>query len=329
MEKRERLETTLTGERADRVPVALWRHFPGDDQRAVDLAKAIIAFQNTWDFDFIKIVPSNTYSIVDYGVQEWWQGNLEGKRDIIKPLITRSLDWTELRRLDPTRGSLGQQAETIQYIDNYFSGKVPIILTIPSPLTQALHLAGEETLTRNMRTHTDRLKTGLGTLTDNLLRYIDSLRKLPLAGIALELETANYDFMSPIEYDMLGRPYDLKLLGALPSNWWLNIITITGKAPMLTELADYPVQVISWEDQDGITSLNKGKAIFSGTVCCGVGRWNSIHNGMPGEVRNQVQESIREAYGLRLIISTSSPLIITSPRSNIRMVRQVVEDMLI
>jgi uroporphyrinogen decarboxylase len=33
MDKRERLHATLRGEAVDRVAVALWRHFPVDDQR--------------------------------------------------------------------------------------------------------------------------------------------------------------------------------------------------------------------------------------------------------------------------------------------------------
>ena len=30
--KRKRLEATIAGEAVDRPPVALWRHWPGDDQ---------------------------------------------------------------------------------------------------------------------------------------------------------------------------------------------------------------------------------------------------------------------------------------------------------
>ena len=33
MTKRERLSATITGQEVDRTAVALWRHFPGDDQR--------------------------------------------------------------------------------------------------------------------------------------------------------------------------------------------------------------------------------------------------------------------------------------------------------
>ncbi len=44
MNKRERLEKTFAGEATDRVPVALWRHWPGDDQRAADLAQSCVSF---------------------------------------------------------------------------------------------------------------------------------------------------------------------------------------------------------------------------------------------------------------------------------------------
>ena len=45
MTKRERLQATIRGKLADRPPVALWRHFPGDDQDPVDLAASTVAFQ--------------------------------------------------------------------------------------------------------------------------------------------------------------------------------------------------------------------------------------------------------------------------------------------
>ena len=40
MTKRERLSATINGQEVDRIAVALWRHFPGDDQRPADLAQS-------------------------------------------------------------------------------------------------------------------------------------------------------------------------------------------------------------------------------------------------------------------------------------------------
>ena len=68
MTRRERLEATIRGEAVDRPAVALWRHFPGDDQRAGDLARAHLAFQARYDFDLMKVSPSSSYCLEDGGV---------------------------------------------------------------------------------------------------------------------------------------------------------------------------------------------------------------------------------------------------------------------
>jgi uroporphyrinogen decarboxylase len=325
MNKRERLERTLAGEKADRIPIMLWRHFPGDDQRATDFAQAVIAFQQDWDFDCVKVTPANTYNLVDYGIQDEWVGRLDGTRDIIRRVIKRSLDWTELRRLEPGRGSLDQQLESLHLLGEVFGEEVPFIQTVYSPLTQACMLAGQETLIRNLRTHPDRLKTGLNIITDNTLRHVESLAKTGIAGIYYEMDMASYAMMSKQEYELFGCLYDQKILGLMPSNWWFNVAHLSGNAPMIEVMSHYPVQVISWEDRESHLSLSEGKVLFDGAVCGGLRR-QTMNTGMPGEIREQALDAIEQAYGLRLILSTSAPLMVSNPRANLRTARQIVED---
>ena len=80
MTKRERLEAAIRGEATDRVPVALWRHFPGDDYRPEDLAASTVGFQRRYDFDFVKVTPASSFSVADWGVRDEWRGNEEGTR---------------------------------------------------------------------------------------------------------------------------------------------------------------------------------------------------------------------------------------------------------
>jgi uroporphyrinogen decarboxylase len=96
MDKRERLEATLVGDLLDRVPVALWRYWPGDDQRAADFARSTVEFQSAYDWDFVNVSPFSAYCVADYGVQTEWQGDASGNRVIIKYPVKRSLSWTEL-----------------------------------------------------------------------------------------------------------------------------------------------------------------------------------------------------------------------------------------
>ena len=70
MNKRQRLEAAISGGKVDRVPIALWRHWPGDDQRAEDQAAAHVAFQSDYDWDFVKVTPSSSFCLDGWGVED-------------------------------------------------------------------------------------------------------------------------------------------------------------------------------------------------------------------------------------------------------------------
>lgn len=323
--KRERLERTIAGEPVDRVPVALWRHWPGDDQRAADLARSTVEFQRRYDFDFVKVSPASSFCVTDYGVQDRWVGSLEGTREYTRRVIERSLDWTELRVLDPRRGALGRQLEAVRMIVETLQGEAPIIQTIFSPLAQAKNLAGQETLIKHLRTAPERVHTGLNTIVESTLRFIEELQRLHIDGIFYAVQHGSYAVLSEDEYRTFGRPYDLRILEALNGDWWFNMLHLHGDAPMFDLFTDYPVQAINWHDRETKPDLATGKSKFAGAVCGGLSRWDPVHNGTPAQVRDQARDAIAQTNGRRFILSTGCVTMITSPLSNIRAVREVVE----
>ncbi|MGB1286806.1 MAG: hypothetical protein ACPG7F_09760, partial [Aggregatilineales bacterium] len=161
MKKRERLENTLSGAAVDRPPVALWRHWQGDDERAADLARAVFAFQEHFDWDFVTVFPSETYQISQYNLQDSWRNNPQGIREVTKHAVTKSLNWTELRPHDPTRGDTGKQLECLRLLGNAFNAiETPYIQVVYSPLAQAVRLAGKARVIQHSRTHPDRFRSG-------------------------------------------------------------------------------------------------------------------------------------------------------------------------
>ncbi len=326
LSKRERLEKTIGGEATDRAPVALWRYYPGDDQRAADLVASQLLFQQQWDFDLIYIAPAATSGILDYGGQDAWQGDFYGQRVVTVRPITRSLDWTELPILDPQRGNLGQQLELVRLMDEAIKGPVPMLLTIYSPLSQAVMLAGEDLVLKHLRQSPERLKTGLNILMSNTIRLIDALHTARLAGICYMITHADLQFLSLPEYEIFGRIYDLQILESLPSHWWLNSINVQGHLPMMSIITQYPAQVLTWpahatDDFD----LATGKIHFQGAVSGGLANTATLLDGTPRLVRDEARHAFELVNNRRFILGTNGPLHIGTPQSNIRAAREAID----
>ena len=116
MTKEERVRAAIIGGPVDRPPVALWRHFPGDDQRPGDLARATLQWQRAYDFDLVKVSPSSSFCLRDWGVRDEWKGTLEGTRDYTHHPIQSPDDWYGLRVLNPDQGGLGAQLDCLRQI---------------------------------------------------------------------------------------------------------------------------------------------------------------------------------------------------------------------
>ncbi|GAB4313028.1 MAG: hypothetical protein Kow00117_05730 [Phototrophicales bacterium] len=322
--KQARLEKTLLGEATDRTPVALWRYFPGDDLRAADFARAIQAYQQQYDWDFINLTPAPTVSVAGFGVQTEWQGHPSGRREIIRHMITRSLHWTDIRPIDPLRGETGKMLETLQLIT---TDDTPVIATVYSPLTQAAMLAGHDLMLRHMRTEEDRFRTGMNAITENTMRLIDSLRRVGIVGIYYVMSEADFVTMSEAEYQAFGVPYDRKVLESCPDRWWLNILHVGRLAPMFDLAITYPLPVIHWDTCAKNPDLTTARAKFSGAFCLGVEAEAHLNLGTPTVIKTIARQIQQEFAHRRLILGANDVVPVTAPWSNLWAVREAVEVM--
>ncbi len=327
MQKRERIERAIVGETVDRTPVALWRHWPGDDQRYADLARSTIDFQHDYNWDFVRVMPSRAYQVVDFGVQDYWDGDAQGIRKISKRVVGRSLDWTEIRPLSPARGNLLQQAQCARLIGQALQAEaVPVLLTVYSPFIQATQMAGREKALRDMRLRPDRLRSGLNQLTESTMRFLDTLKKVPsLAGVFLVTEFASHDYMSEHQYRTFILPHLHNILADLPDHWWLNIVQVGGPSPMLSLFSKLPIQALNWDTRQDSDSLAKAPAEFSFAACGGLNDVEHLLKGTPTLIHAAIREALNQTESRRLIVSGSGDGRINLPLSNMRAVRSGVE----
>jgi uroporphyrinogen decarboxylase len=315
MNKHERLEATIAGQATDRTPIALWRHFPGDDQNPESLAEATIAFQQRWDFDFVKVTPASSFQIKDWGAQDQWLGNIEGTRKYTYQPIERSSDWRKLEVLDPRSGSLGNQLKCLDQIVKALPD-APVIQTVFSPLAQAKNLAGDRLLS-DLRDHSADFKVGLDTIAQSTIDFVEAIKTTGAAGVFYAVQLATSGMLSADEYREFGREYDLRVLETL-KGLWLNVAHIHGGNIYFDLIADYPLQVWNWHDRETWPTLKEGLKLIKGAACGGLNRDMVMLRGRPESVKQEVADAIDQTGGRRLIIGTGCVMMIPTPEVNIK-----------
>lgn len=325
--KRKRLEAAIVGERPDRPPVALWRHWPGDDQDAGALAAAHLKWQQDYDWDLVKVTPASSYCLVDWGVEARWEGSLEGTRTYTTRAVQKAEDWEQLPVLDPRQGMLATQIEALRLLGKALAGDgtgaTPFIPTIFSPLAQAKNIAGGEQMLSHMRNDPESFHKGLQTITESTIRFVEEAKKTGVAGIFYAVQHARYVLMSLGEYDRFGRRYDEQILAAA-DDLWLNLLHIHSRDVMFDQLADYPVQIVNWHDRDGGPSLSEGMKKVSGAVSGGVSRW-SLYRDSPDATIAEATDALEQTGGRRFVLGVGCVAMTNTPLRNLRILRQAVE----
>ncbi len=324
MDHFERLEATIANAAVDRPAVALWRHFPVDDQSPENLASAVIDFQRTYDFDLVKVTPASSFCIKDWGAKDEWQGASEGTREYTLRVIQHPGDWEELTILDPTKGYLAAQLECLRMIVSEIGNDVPIVQTIFSPLAQAKNLVGAANLAIHLRRYPQELQAGLSVIAESIQRFIEAAIDTGIAGIFYAVQHAQYALLSEEEYRFFGRSFDLQALEPA-KEFKFNMLHLHGEHIMFDQFLDYPVVIINWHDRETPPSLAEAQKKFSGALCGGLRRNETMVLGNPEEVKAEAMEAFQQTGRRGLILGTGCVMPTIVPRGNILAARQSVE----
>lgn len=324
MNKRERLHAAFHKQPVDRPPIALWRHFPKDDLDPEKFARRVVAFQNEYDFDLVKVTPAASYVAEMYGGVLEDAGNVEGTRRHVKRVIDRWEDWLDIQPLDRDHPVFVREREAMRRIRAGLGKDVPILQTIFSPLSCARTLAGEE-FVQDVRGHPGALHRALNALGTTMERFaLDSI-EAGADGIFLATQVALRDLITPEESRGYGQAYNLALLNKLHGHVDFVLLHIHGENTYYEHLFKYPVQVVNWHDRRTAPTLREGKELFHGAVAGGLDETDTMPNGSPEDVAAQVRDAITQTGGTGLIIAAGCVIPITTPEANIRAARRAVD----
>jgi uroporphyrinogen decarboxylase len=307
MTRAERVRAALDGEEVDRPPFCFWHHFRphGSGRR---LAEATIGFfDEEFDLDIAKIMPDLPYPFPRGGV--------------------RSLDdWHLIVPLAADGGIFRQRLICIEQLRDWLGGETPIIYTVFSPLTEALHAAGgHEAFKRHAAEAPAVIHQALGILASNLADFSAAAIGAGADGIFLACQGASADEFSEGEYREFGRPYDLQVLRGADEGW-LNILHVHGESNLMLDLfLTYPAPVINWSDRLAGPSLAAVRAKTDKTLMGGLHERGPLTNGTDEQIEAEMRDALAQAGQTRFILANGCSVPDETPHEVLRRARAIVD----
>lgn len=324
MTRHERVRAAFHGQPVDRVPVSFWQHFPAHDADPVSLAEATVQYQRRFDLDFVKLMPTGMYSVMDYGVAVVPSGDAIGTTLFADGPVKGRGDWGQLPLVSPQRGVLGDQVKVVRSVRAALGPAVPMLQTIFSPLTMVAKLTGAS-MEAVLREHDAALHPALDRLGDDVITFGRACLDAGADGFFFATQLATRTALRVGDYELFGVPYDLKVLSALRDRSWGIILHLHGDEPLF-ELADrYPIDAVNWHAQETRPSLAQGLAATSRGLVGGIARMGLIVTGSPEDVTAEACGAAAQTDGRRLVVAPGCVLPTSAPEANLMALRRAVE----
>ena len=318
-----RIQACLNGEILDRPPVALWRHFPVDDQDPKTLAESTLHFQRTYDFDLVKVTPASSFCAKDWGAEDQWLGHTEGTRQYTKRIIQNPSDWEMLPVLDATAPHLAGQLDCLRFIRRELEPETPVLQTVFSPLAQAKNLAGGETLLAHLRLYPEAVARGLTTIAETTRRFVEACLETGIDGVFYAVQHAQASLLSLQEYQIFGLPHDLTALEPA-RELWCNLLHLHGHDVYFSLLDSLAFPIVNWHDRETFPTLAEAQKQFPGVVCGGMKQDTLVYQDQ-AQVRKEAADAIKQTNGKRFILGTGCVVPVIASHGNMLAARKSVE----
>lgn len=327
MTPRERVLAALSGQPVDRPPVSMWRHFFLEEEDPSRMAQAMLAFQQAYNWDFVKVNPRANYHAEDWGVRLRYKGDPYSQPEVVDWPIKRPDDWLSLEPLDIQKGVLGQHLEALRAVVKGVGPQVPVLMTVFTPLSIAGRLANsDDVVAAHLRLYPEKVAYALQVITDTFTRFAKACIEAGASGLFFATTGwATALRLSRDEYARWGRPYDLQLLRALPPAPF-HLLHVCRDYNYLADFHDYPVHAVNWDAHGaGNLSLAQGKALLGKCVVGGIAHRSLLLNGTPLQVAQAVHALRQEMGATGWMLGPGCTFSPRTPEANLRALREAAE----
>lgn len=257
--KRERVEAVLNGELPDRPPITCYHHFPEFEHGGARLmADTFLKFQQTYDWDYVKMNPRAVY------YYEAW-GNTYDYNDYqdVVPRRTSNLvhSYEDLEKIEEMTGDepiWQEQYDTARMVVEGVGKDVPVFAGAFTPIGILLNLCGyrsigryrespreESNLIRLCLEHPKEVHRALKNIANTMAKYCEKMKETGVTGVFYAaLGMARTGYFTYEEWEEFCKPYDL--IAMEPIRDLPNLVHTCGIYGNPERFVDYPCKVIHW-----------------------------------------------------------------------------------
>ena len=288
MNKTERLDAVLSGEKPDRIPASFWFHFPKDKIAGQAMADAHLEYYRECDPDFIKVMNDNRYDMPE---------------DM--PLIEKPGDWAKLPRNPATAPNYQKEISGLKILDEKLRGEAYFIVTVFDPMATGNYISNRKVI-EHLRANPEATMKGLHAIAESLADFCVACIEAGAAGIFYSAQAGGSSKMTSEEHLKYMRPLEMSIWDAVSAKGKFNMLHLCGPGIYFDNCRNYPFDVVNWAiGEPGNFDLVEGMQYFQKPVCGGLDNNGVIVTGPASDIKEAAKDVLAQAGDTNFILGAN------------------------
>ncbi len=300
MDKFDLINKTFKSKPTERVPYAIWKHFPESDKTPEGLLKAQMNFQAKYNSDIMKISISGRAFASDFGAELGGYDPDSGSRICVKYPIEKIEDWNNIKEIDPYEGEFGNQIKAMELISNKVKDKIPTMMTVFSPFMVASQI--DKNIISHYREEPQFIREQFKIVELAMTEFTNASLNAGADGIFLATQHLN-ERLSPDERIVLEFDPMKSLIQKCKKTNNFVVLHLHGDNPDYGLATKLPIEAINWHDQHTSPNLTEARNIFKGGLLGGLNTesWKDISD--PKEISSMITSVYTDFQGLGFVMA--------------------------
>lgn len=327
MDHTDRLAALAEGDRIDRPPVSLWRHFYKDEDDLDKYVEAMVGWQRRYDWDFMKINPRASYHYEPWGVVMKPSPDRATKPQRVGFPIRNRPDWLKVTPIPSSHPLFDFQLRAVSRIRRGIRPPFRITMTVFNPISILGDMVpSEDVLLATMREEPELLHAALSAVTSSFVSLVHEFRNAGADGLFFATtQWASADRLTADEVRTFAIPYDRQVWDAAGPDAF-NILHVCDRNIHLKEYRDLQANLTNWDVAlPKNPTLMEGYQVLARPVLGGIHHETELLKDGPEQISARVRGLVDAHYDIPYCVGPGCAIPVNTDDENVAAVRSAVD----